>query len=60
MSVRGMEDPQILEILKKSEGDSKWVSEEYDRLRTKLIINKRIGRINKKCRKNNLNINGYC
>ena len=35
MSVRGMEDPQILEILKKSEGDSKWVSEEYDRLRTK-------------------------
>jgi hypothetical protein len=35
MSVRGMEDPQILEILKKSEGDSRWVSEEYDRLRTK-------------------------
>jgi hypothetical protein len=35
MSVRGMEDSQILEILKKSEGDSKWVSEEYDRLRTK-------------------------
>ncbi|MCJ7471096.1 DUF5678 domain-containing protein [Candidatus Bathyarchaeota archaeon] len=35
MSVRGMEDPQILEILKKSEGDSKWVSEEYDKLRTK-------------------------
>lgn len=30
-----MEDPQILEILKKSEGDSKWVSEEYDKLRTK-------------------------
>ena len=30
-----MEDSQILEILKKSEGDSKWVSEEYDRLRTK-------------------------
>ncbi|HUW47233.1 MAG TPA: DUF5678 domain-containing protein [Patescibacteria group bacterium] len=35
MSVRGMEDSQILEILKKSEGDSKWVSEEYDKLRTK-------------------------
>jgi hypothetical protein len=35
MSVRGMEDSQILEILKKSEGDSRWVSEEYDRLRTK-------------------------
>ena len=30
-----MEDCQILEILKKSEGDSKWVSEEYDKLRTK-------------------------
>jgi len=30
-----MEDSQILEILKKSEGDSKWVSEEYDKLRTK-------------------------
>jgi hypothetical protein len=30
-----MEDPQILEILRKSEGDSKWVSEEYDKLRTK-------------------------
>ncbi len=30
-----MEDSQILEILKKSEGDSEWVSEEYDRLRTK-------------------------
>jgi len=30
-----MEDFQILEILKKSEGDSKWVSEEYDKLRTK-------------------------
>jgi len=30
-----MEDSQILEILKKSEGDSRWVSEEYDRLRTK-------------------------
>ena len=30
-----MEDCQILEILKKSEADSKWVSEEYDRLRTK-------------------------
>jgi hypothetical protein len=35
MSVRGMEDSQILEILKKSEGDSRWVSEEYDKLRTK-------------------------
>lgn len=30
-----MEDSQILEILRKSEGDSKWVSEEYDKLRTK-------------------------
>jgi len=30
-----MKDSQILEILKKSEGDSKWVSEEYDKLRTK-------------------------
>jgi len=30
-----MEDSQILEILKKSEGDSRWVSEEYDKLRTK-------------------------
>ena len=30
-----MEDSQILEILKKSERDSKWVSEEYDKLRTK-------------------------
>jgi hypothetical protein len=30
-----MEDSQILEILKKSEGDSKWVSDEYDKLRTK-------------------------
>jgi len=30
-----MEDCQILEILKKSEADSKWVSEEYDKLRTK-------------------------
>ena len=30
-----MEDSQILEILKKSEGDSEWVSEEYDKLRTK-------------------------
>jgi len=30
-----MEDSQILEILKKSEEDSKWVSEEYDKLRTK-------------------------
>jgi hypothetical protein len=30
-----MEDRQILEILKKSEEDSKWVSEEYDNLRTK-------------------------
>ena len=30
-----MEDSQILEILKKSEEDGKWVSEEYDKLRTK-------------------------
>ena len=30
-----MEDSQILEILNKSEEDSKWVSEEYDKLRTK-------------------------
>jgi hypothetical protein len=30
-----MKDCQILEILRKSEGDSKWVSEEYDKLRTK-------------------------
>ena len=30
-----MEDCQILEILRKSEEDSKWVSEEYDKLRTK-------------------------
>ena len=30
-----MEDCQILEILKKSEEDSKWVSDEYDKLRTK-------------------------
>ena len=30
-----MEDSQILEILKKSEEDSKWVSEEYDKLRSK-------------------------
>jgi hypothetical protein len=35
MEVRGMEDCQILEILKKSEGDSEWVSKEYDKLRTK-------------------------
>jgi len=30
-----MEDSHILEILKKSEEDSEWVGEEYDKLRTK-------------------------
>ena len=30
-----MEDSHILEALKKSEEDSKWISEEYDKLRSK-------------------------
>jgi len=30
-----MEDSHILEILKKFEEDSRWVSEEYDKLRSK-------------------------
>ncbi len=30
-----MEDSRILEILKKSEEDSRWVSEEYEELRSK-------------------------
>jgi len=30
-----MEDCQILELLKESEGDSEWVSKEYDKLRAK-------------------------
>ncbi len=30
-----MEDSQILETLKKSEEDSQWVNEQYDKLRSK-------------------------
>ncbi len=30
-----MEDSQILELLKASEEDSKWLSEEYEKLRSK-------------------------